>query len=142
MPPSVVRVAGGDQHPRARFVAAASTVTSLPSPGVPEVAFAGRSNVGKSSLINALTLAPVARQSDKPGKTQSLNFYSVGDSLSFVDLPGYGFAFAQAGRVVQWNQLIDDYLSGRGSALKVRDLSRTAQSESVDLIFLFLLGSA
>jgi len=114
----------------------------LPSPGVPEVAFAGRSNVGKSSLINALTLAPVARQSDKPGKTQSLNFYSVGDSLSFVDLPGYGFAFAQAGRVVQWNQLIDDYLSGRGSALKVRDVSRTAQSEFVDLIFVCLLGSA
>jgi GTP-binding protein len=120
VPPSLVRVAGGDQHPRAKFVAAAGTVASLPTPGVPEVAFAGRSNVGKSSLINALTLAPVARQSDKPGKTQSLNFFSVGDSLSFVDLPGYGFAFAQPGRLVNWNSLIDEYLGGRGAVLKVR----------------------
>jgi GTP-binding protein len=118
VPPDVVRVTGGDRSPRTRFVAAASSATSLPLPGLPEVAFAGRSNVGKSSLINALTLSAVARQSDKPGKTQSLNFYSVQDELALVDLPGYGFAFAEEGRMSRWNTLIDDYLGGRGSALK------------------------
>lgn len=63
---------------------------SLPAVGPPEIAFAGRSNVGKSSLINAVTMAPVARQSDKPGKTQSLNFYSLKEAVRLVDLPGYG----------------------------------------------------
>lgn len=63
---------------------------SLPAVGPPEIAFAGRSNVGKSSLINAVTMAAVARQSDKPGKTQSLNFFSLKEAIRLIDLPGYG----------------------------------------------------
>ena len=120
MPADVARVVGDDKGPRIRFTAAASTAGSLPLPARPEVAFAGRSNVGKSSLINALTLSAVARQSDKPGKTQSLNFYDVNAQLTLVDMPGYGFAFAEDGRKAAWNSLMDEYLHGRGSVLKVR----------------------
>lgn len=85
------------------------------------MAFAGRSNVGKSSLINAVTMAPVARQSDKPGKTQSLNFYAVKDGLRLVDLPGYGFAFANELRQARWTELMDSFLVGRGTTLKARN---------------------
>ena len=122
VPPEVSSLVGAGLGaagpPRTRFLAAASQAASLPLPGLPEVAFAGRSNVGKSSLINALTLSSVARQSDKPGKTQSLNVYAVAHRLSLVDLPGYGFAFAQGERVSRWNELIDTFLAGRGKALK------------------------
>jgi GTP-binding protein len=118
IPPEVSRVIGDERAPRTRFSAAASGAGSLPLPGRPEVAFAGRSNVGKSSLINALTLSPVARQSDKPGKTQSLNFYDVAGQLTIVDMPGYGFAFAEEGKMLSWNSLMDEYLTGRGNVLK------------------------
>jgi GTP-binding protein len=120
IPPEVARVIGDERAPRTRFTAAASGAGSLPLPGRPEVAFAGRSNVGKSSLINALTLSPVARQSDKPGKTQSLNFYDVAGALTIVDMPGYGFAFAEEDKKLNWNSLIDEYLTGRGNVLKAR----------------------
>ena len=128
MPADVARVVGDDKGPRIRFTAAASTAGSLPLPARPEVAFAGRSNVGKSSLINALTLSAVARQSDKPGKTQSLNFYDVNAQLTLVDMPGYGFAFAEDGRKAAWNSLMDEYLHGRGSVLKVRHGMRAMRS--------------
>jgi len=86
---------------------------------VPEIAFAGRSNVGKSSLINALTLSSVARSSDVPGKTQSLNFYSLDERIRLVDLPGYGFAFAKQHRVESWNELMDKYLTSRKNLKRV-----------------------
>ena len=86
---------------------------------VPEIAFAGRSNVGKSSLINALTLSAVARSSDVPGKTQSLNFYSLDERIRLVDLPGYGFAFAKQERVETWNELMDRYLTSRPNLKRV-----------------------
>ena len=120
VPAEVKRVIGDERAPRARFAAAASAAASLPLPARPEVAFVGRSNVGKSSLINALTMSSVARQSDKPGVTQSLNFYDVNAQMRIVDMPGYGFAFAEADKSQRWNELMDDYLHGRGAVLKVR----------------------
>ena len=86
---------------------------------VPEIAFAGRSNVGKSSLINALSLSSVARSSDVPGKTQSLNFYSLDERVRLVDMPGYGFAFAKQHRVETWNELMDKYLTSRPNLKRV-----------------------
>ena len=104
------------------FVAAAKDEASLPDfdgDDIPEVAFAGRSNVGKSSLINAVTLSSAARSSDVPGKTQSLNFYDVSRRLRVVDMPGYGFAFAAEDRVAAWNRLMDKYLTGRKNLKRV-----------------------
>jgi GTP-binding protein len=81
---------------------------------LPEIAFAGRSNVGKSSLINAVTgRKSVARTSNTPGRTQQLNFFSLGDRLMIVDLPGYGYAKASKGAKKSWNKLIINYLKGR-----------------------------
>ena len=105
-----------------KFVAAATDEASLPDfdgDDIPEVAFAGRSNVGKSSLINAVTLSSAARSSDVPGKTQSLNFYDVSRRLRVVDMPGYGFAFAAEDRVAAWNRLMDKYLTGRKNLKRV-----------------------
>ncbi|MCP4394753.1 MAG: YihA family ribosome biogenesis GTP-binding protein [Alphaproteobacteria bacterium] len=81
---------------------------------LPEIAFAGRSNVGKSSLVNALTgRKSVARTSNTPGRTQQLNFFSLGDRLMIVDLPGYGYAKASKTAKSNWNKLIINYLKGR-----------------------------
>ncbi|GAC1477716.1 MAG: hypothetical protein NVS2B11_00620 [Acetobacteraceae bacterium] len=78
-----------------RFVFAAQRIDQLPPPGLPEVAFAGRSNVGKSSLVNALTgRKSLARASNTPGRTRQLNFFELGDRLALVDMPGYGYAAA------------------------------------------------
>ena len=97
------------------FVTGAATIDALPDTSVPEVAFVGRSNVGKSSLLNALTgQATLARTSHTPGRTQQLNFFAVPDgSLRLVDLPGYGYAKAAKGAVKSWNRLIRDYLEFR-----------------------------
>ena len=98
------------------FLKSAPALNFLPDAAVNEVAFAGRSNVGKSSLINALTNRNgLARTSNTPGRTQELNFFDVGDPpiFRFVDMPGYGFAEAPKDVVRKWRFLINDYLRGR-----------------------------
>lgn len=96
------------------FLWGAEREDALPAPTLPEVAFAGRSNVGKSSLINALTSRhQLARVSHTPGRTQQINFFSLGGRLCLVDLPGYGFAAVSRRKVAGWQDLIGIYLRGR-----------------------------
>jgi GTP-binding protein len=100
-----------------RFVAGANAPDSLPPDNnMPEIAFAGRSNVGKSSLINALTgRKALARASHTPGRTQQINFFELAAGLRLVDLPGYGYAKASKARIEEWNSLVRGYLRGRRS---------------------------
>jgi GTP-binding protein len=101
---------------RVDFLLSAPALKFLPEPEVPEIAFCGRSNVGKSSLLNALTgRKSIARASVTPGRTQELNFFEVGDPTLFrlVDMPGYGFAKAPPKIVENWKRLVRDYLRGR-----------------------------
>ena len=103
-----------------RFVAGVVRVSGLPPDALPEVAFAGRSNVGKSSLINALTgRKALARTSNTPGRTQQVNFFDLGGRLYLVDLPGYGYARASKDKMRRWNALIRDYLRGRAGLRRV-----------------------
>ena len=98
------------------FLKSAPKLEHLPAPTVPEIAFAGRSNVGKSSLLNALTNRKgLARASNTPGRTQELNYFEVGApaQIRLVDMPGYGFAEAPKDMVKRWRFLINDYLRGR-----------------------------
>jgi GTP-binding protein len=98
------------------FLKSAPELKFLPDAEVPEVAFAGRSNVGKSSLLNALTNRNgLARTSNTPGRTQELNFFDVGEpvQIRLVDMPGYGFAEAPKDLVKRWRHLVNDYLRGR-----------------------------
>lgn len=91
-----------------------ATLSGLPPDGLPEIAFAGRSNVGKSSLVNALTgRKTLARTSHTPGRTQQINFFDLGGRLMLVDLPGYGYARASKKDVNTWSALVRDYLRGR-----------------------------
>ena len=101
---------------RVKFLLSAPLLKFLPEPDVPEIAFCGRSNVGKSSLLNALTgRKAIARTSVTPGRTQELNFFEVGEPTQFrlVDMPGYGFAKAPVKVVDRWKQLVRTYLRGR-----------------------------
>ncbi|CAM8950118.1 unnamed protein product [Rhodiola kirilowii] len=105
---------------RLEFFAAAKIASSFPPPDLPEIAFAGRSNVGKSSLLNALTRQwGVVRTSDKPGHTRTINFFKLGTKLNMVDLPGYGFAYAKEEVKDAWEELVKEYVSTRTSLNRV-----------------------
>jgi len=105
----------------ARFMLSASDLTHFPVPGVPEIAFLGRSNVGKSSVINSLVGAKLARTSNTPGRTRSINFYEVRRAgqprpeMLFADLPGYGYAKVSREISEDWARFVDPYLHQRSS---------------------------
>jgi GTP-binding protein len=102
------------------FASAASSLKSLPGMAAPEIAFAGRSNVGKSSLINALTgRKALARTSNTPGRTQELIFFNGPKELILVDMPGYGYAATAKSKIAAWTALIQDYLRGRATLARV-----------------------
>lgn len=128
----------------AAFLRAAGSLAELPPEGPPEIAFAGRSNVGKSSAINALLgRKSLARTSKTPGRTQTINFYAVGEALRFVDLPGYGFARVPLALRAKWQTLVGGYLASRG-ALSAVVLIMDARHPltPLDLQLLEWLGSA
>ncbi len=129
------------------FLKSAPQLEHLPAPDVPEIAVAGRSNVGKSSLINALTnRSKLARASNTPGRTQELNIFDVGrDPLVFrlVDMPGYGFAEAPKDMVKRWRFLINDYLRGRQVLKRALVLVDSRHGlKPVDLEIMQMLDSA
>ena len=102
------------------FLKGVVAIDHLPSPDRAEFAFAGRSNVGKSSLLNALTgRKNLARTSNTPGRTQEINFFSIGNELYLVDMPGYGYARTSRSKVEAWTKLIKDYLRGRVALRRV-----------------------
>jgi GTP-binding protein len=123
------------------FATAAGSYASLPPAAGVEIAFAGRSNVGKSSLINALTnRSALARTSHTPGRTQELIFFTGGGPLTLVDMPGYGYAAAPKAKIVAWTGLIKAYLRGRRTLARVyvlvdaRHGLKPADAEVLDLL--------
>jgi GTP-binding protein len=124
-----------------RFATAAGSYATLPPAAGVEIAFAGRSNVGKSSLINALTnRSALARTSHTPGRTQELIFFTSGGSLTLVDMPGYGYAAAPKAKIAAWTGLIRAYLRGRTTLARVyvlvdaRHGLKPADAEVLDLL--------
>lgn len=126
------------------FVWGTGSIDSLPPPSLPEVAFVGRSNAGKSSLINALTnRKTLARVSQTPGRTREINFFKLGERLMLVDLPGYGYAKASRTLAEEWQRLIFAYLRGRTNLRRVvllLDARRGAME--IDRAVMDLLDSA
>jgi len=122
----------------AEFVTSATKPSQYPPEGLPEIAFAGRSNVGKSSLINVLVNRKrLVKTSSTPGRTQLVNFFDINDSINFVDLPGYGYAKVPASVRKKWGPMIETYLSGRNTlkgVVVIMDIRRTPREEEQNLI--------
>lgn len=116
-----------------RFVTSLDALRPFPGRGMPEIALVGKSNVGKSSLINRLTAnAKLARTSSEPGKTRLINLYAINESFFLVDLPGYGFAKAPRDEKQRWSRMIEGYLSGSQhlcAALMLVDIRHTPTAE-------------
>jgi GTP-binding protein len=127
-----------------RFVAGVADLARLPPAALPEVAFGGRSNVGKSSLINALTgHRQLARTSQTPGRTREINLFDLGRRLMLVDLPGYGYAQAPKAAVAAWQQLVRRYLRGRSALLRTCVLVDARHGlKDLDRDFMTMLGEA
>lgn len=105
---------------KAELILSAVKKEHYPATVVPEIAFAGKSNVGKSSMINALlNRRKLARTSSQPGKTQTINFYNINDAFNFVDLPGYGYAKVSKQEKEKWGAMIETYLKGRNQLKEV-----------------------
>jgi GTP-binding protein len=126
------------------FYFGAQKLEQVPPPGLPEIAFCGRSNVGKSSLLNALTgRNALARVSNTPGRTRQLNFFNLGDRLALVDMPGYGYAKASKELQADWQGMMFEYLRGRpnpGRVLLLMDAR--IETKSADLAAMKLLDEA
>jgi len=121
-----------------QFVTSATKPSQYPPEGLPEIAFAGRSNVGKSSLINVLVNRKrLVKTSSTPGRTQLVNFFDINDYITFVDLPGYGYAKVPASVKKTWGPMIETYLSGRNTlrgVVVILDIRRTPREEEHNLI--------
>lgn len=102
-----------------KFIAGAATFDQIPYSKLPEIAFVGRSNVGKSSLINSLVGKNCARVSKTPGRTQQINFFTLGNKISLVDLPGYGYAAVSKQTRLHWDSLIINYLKHRKNLMRI-----------------------
>ena len=122
----------------ARFVTSAAQPSGFPPPSLPEIAVVGRSNVGKSSLINALVGQPgLARTSRTPGRTRLINWFAIDERFHLVDLPGYGYADVSQATRDSWRPLIEGYLADRESlagVLLLIDIRRGAQAEELDFV--------
>ncbi len=127
-----------------RFIHAAQRLDHLPPPAGPEIAFAGRSNVGKSSLLNALTgRHALARVSHTPGRTQQLNFFELGNRLTLVDMPGYGYARAGKDVKEDWQGMMFDFLRGRPTLRRVMLLlDARIEAKPADVAVMKLLDRA
>jgi len=131
------------QFNKAEFVTGATQLSECPPPEYPEICFAGRSNVGKSSLINALmNHGGLARTSNTPGKTQQMNYYKIDDEAYFVDLPGFGYAKVSKKERERWGRDIRDYLLGRKTLRLILHLVDIRHKPSpLDEDFFYWMGS-
>jgi len=122
----------------AEFITSAATPSRYPPANLPEIAFAGRSNVGKSSLINTLVNRRyLVKTSSTPGRTQLINFFNINETLIFVDLPGYGYARVPPAVRKKWGPMVETYLSERKTlkgVVVILDVRRTPKTEDLDLI--------